>query len=364
MTQQRNTDFDILRTMAFLGVIIQHILGAYARREGLRTAEQMAILAVFEGVRFAVPLFVVLFAAALFYTDRKSVSPIAYYKKRIWQIGIPYFLWSVIYMIDGKTYDTITDFAKQLIRNLILGSASYHLWYVVMILQFCFFAPWILKIRHRLKEKQKSSRFYQKLTVFAIGFALLYLAVTPKLQFNRWTVLFFFRYRSLVSFSWILFFTIGVWYGANPQRYIAWVKRHLLPLGAMALLAEIGAFYLGLSAILQKQGVAFSKVSFLNPIFGIGMAAIISLLLYLIAMLPKYEACCRFCKTVSKLSYTGYLCHVFCLSHLSKYFVTHFPNMPYCILYFLLLLGTIFASLLLSGILQRLKNLLYQIHKQ
>ena len=58
--------WDVLRTAAFAAVAVQHILGAYARRYDIGSGEKVVIAASFEPLRFAVPLFVMLFGAALF----------------------------------------------------------------------------------------------------------------------------------------------------------------------------------------------------------------------------------------------------------------------------------------------------------
>ena len=60
--QHKLTEPDILRSMAFLAVVAQHILGCYARRAGTGPFAMKAIAVVFELTRFAVPMFVFLFS--------------------------------------------------------------------------------------------------------------------------------------------------------------------------------------------------------------------------------------------------------------------------------------------------------------
>ena len=61
----RWTEPDFLRSMAFLGVVAQHILGAWARRTGVGQRSMLFISVCFELVRFAVPMFVFLFGMML-----------------------------------------------------------------------------------------------------------------------------------------------------------------------------------------------------------------------------------------------------------------------------------------------------------
>lgn len=69
---------DILRTLAFAGVVAQHILGAYSRRANISLFAMKALSVGFEFTRFAVPVFVFLFSAMLFYQHFDELSYISY----------------------------------------------------------------------------------------------------------------------------------------------------------------------------------------------------------------------------------------------------------------------------------------------
>jgi surface polysaccharide O-acyltransferase-like enzyme len=96
---------DILRTLALFGVIAQHILGAYARRDGIGLRSMAGISVCFELVRFAVPLFVFLFGMMLTHAGDRPIRPARYLGKRAWQILWPYLLWSLLYFLasGGKS---------------------------------------------------------------------------------------------------------------------------------------------------------------------------------------------------------------------------------------------------------------------
>ena len=71
-------EWDVLRTMAFAGVVLQHLLGAMARRPKLVPAGRLFCAIAFEPVRFAVPMFVFLFGCALFYVHPDGVDHKSY----------------------------------------------------------------------------------------------------------------------------------------------------------------------------------------------------------------------------------------------------------------------------------------------
>ena len=145
-TRQRIPEWDILRTCAFTAVVLQHVLGSWARRPEIGQAGRLACAALFEPLRFAVPLFVFLFACGLFHS--RSFSYGRYLKKRLGQLALPYVLWTVFYLL----YRRVPLTPGNLVRSLIFGDGSYHLWYVVMILQFVVLAPLLLQLRRWLQR--------------------------------------------------------------------------------------------------------------------------------------------------------------------------------------------------------------------
>lgn len=187
----RIREWDILRTAAFAGVVLQHLLGAMSRRPELGAAGKAFCAAAFEPIRFAVPLFVFLFGCSLFYTHPQGTLHYAgYLKKRLLQLAAPYLVWTVIYMRFAEVDIT----AGSLLRNLVLGSGSYHLWYVVMILQFVVLAPVFLVLYRAIR-----GRWPLIAALFVVW--LLYLALTPHWEGGGLLASVFVRHRTLVFAS-------------------------------------------------------------------------------------------------------------------------------------------------------------------
>lgn len=107
-------------------------------------------------VRFAVPVFVMITGALLLPRDYDLVP---FLKKRITRVGIPFLFWTFIYIgysyyneelpYTGDTWLTV----KQILHQLKFG-ASYHLWYVYMLLGLYFVIPVIGKFVRNATDKE------------------------------------------------------------------------------------------------------------------------------------------------------------------------------------------------------------------
>ena len=153
----------VLRGLALLGIVFQHALGVYIRRENIPFADAAMIGMFFNLVKFAVPAFVFAAGMALFYNHYKKLNYPLFISKRILEILLPYVLWTAIYSVYNHGIPTISpawlvDFGK----NVMLGTGEYHLWFVVLIFQFYLFYPLILAL---FKLFRAGGEFMQYLTV-------------------------------------------------------------------------------------------------------------------------------------------------------------------------------------------------------
>ena len=163
----------MLRSLAFWGVVAQHILGAWARRGSLGLKSMALISACFELVRFAVPLFVFMFGMMLA-RGMERFSAGRYYLKRARQILLPYIVWSCIYVY----YYGSGAGPAELARLLLTGGAQYHLWYVPLIMQFVLLAPLFVWLFRRAEAARRPMRAWALL----IGLSFLPLLALPLIK--------------------------------------------------------------------------------------------------------------------------------------------------------------------------------------
>jgi len=213
--KERLKDLDYLRSFAVLAVIAIHITGGYLLN-GKHINYGFAFLWN-QGMRFAVPTFIIISGFLLFYydLDKKKVAFNNFIIHRLSKIIIPYIIWtffySVYYLHNGlyELRHSIMDifglgfFFEKLFVNILQGTAAPHLYFIVIILQLYILYP----ILHRLMKKHEKPvltisfviTFYFQLADYLYGYEFFLL---PKSGF---------KYYSILFFPWIFYFVIGMY---------------------------------------------------------------------------------------------------------------------------------------------------------
>ncbi|MEW6174027.1 MAG: acyltransferase [Candidatus Auribacterota bacterium] len=173
--KERIRELDVLRGLAILAVILQHALGVYIRKPDIQFADSVMLGILFNFTKFAVPSFVFLTGTTLFYNHYDKLHYGQFIKKRASEIILPYISWSVVYSIyyNGAALFHLAGL-KQAARNIALGDAAYHLWYVVMIFQFYLLFPVLLGMFKQVHKRITTRlRFLSLLLSLACFYTLL-----------------------------------------------------------------------------------------------------------------------------------------------------------------------------------------------
>jgi len=146
-----------LRLIALIAVIVLHVsaipLGLYGKvsLNTWLTADFYNAL-----VRFAVPVFVMITGAL---TLHREYELGAFLKKRLSRLVVPFLFWSLVYIwyswyieILVFTGNVRTDI--ELVLHELKYGASYHLWYVYMLIGLYFLNPVISIFVHNATKKQ------------------------------------------------------------------------------------------------------------------------------------------------------------------------------------------------------------------
>lgn len=145
-----------LRIIALFAVIILHasspLLGGYGK-----VPKQQWLIADFYNAltRFAVPVFVMITGALLLGRDEDVIT---FLKKRLSRVVVPFLFWSLVYvayayynediLYTGNSWITV----KQILHQLKFG-ASYHLWYVYMLIGMYLIIPILSKFMRNATER-------------------------------------------------------------------------------------------------------------------------------------------------------------------------------------------------------------------
>ncbi|MBR0130132.1 MAG: acyltransferase, partial [Firmicutes bacterium] len=242
MERTRLPELDILRSMAFLGVVAQHVLGAWAGRTQGIFGRQVLLMVCFELVRFAVPMFVFLFAMMLAgYTDREF-SYGSYLGKRVRQILCPYAVWTAIFL----QYFGRFSFPKEYLRSLVLGDAMYHMWYVPMIFQFVILAPLFIWLFRRFQKRQRPRISWLCLLLLSLAWLALVTFFSGRSGAAASLIS---RYPNKCFAGWMVYFCAGAFCGCNYDQFRSFVRKHWKLPAALGFLGLVYIIHLDIGAI-------------------------------------------------------------------------------------------------------------------
>jgi peptidoglycan/LPS O-acetylase OafA/YrhL len=160
-------EIDIIRAIAILAVVVIHGT-SNAVMLPLGTVSQAVFFTVNRLSHFTVPVFIWVSGLVLFYSyydawDKRSAF--AFMVKRLRLILVPYVLWSIFYYVFNQwMFHSVVHLDPwYLIKLLISGNASYHLYYIIIILQFYLVFPVLISLCKR------SAKFRLLLIPIGIG---------------------------------------------------------------------------------------------------------------------------------------------------------------------------------------------------
>ena len=165
---KRESNYDFLRVISTVAVIIIHVSGTYIdaftdeKFFGYINFDHAFVSCLYNILsRFAVPCFVMLSGAFLL-DNEKNADYGYFYKKSFRAVGIPTIIFSALYFLYSilrnavKIYalnDDMTILAKPF-QNLIRGEPFYHMWYLYMLIGVYILIPVIIKFKNDVGEKK------------------------------------------------------------------------------------------------------------------------------------------------------------------------------------------------------------------
>lgn len=177
MPKERVAEWDVIRGIAFLAIVLQHSIGQFANRKDTSLFDAYTLAAIYHFIKFGVPAFVFLTGAALVYTYFGKLNYPTFIRKRSIDILLPYFVWTAIYYVYIFPEKSINiEWFKEVGQQVLVPTQGYHFWFILMIFQFYLLFPLFLKGLSWAKERrdQKETRTMNPVLVFA-GLAYMFL---------------------------------------------------------------------------------------------------------------------------------------------------------------------------------------------
>lgn len=177
MKSTREYNYDWLRVLAMLGVIVIHVsvtwighFSIYVSNGGSVSELSAPMMSCIYNslARFAVPCFMML-TGAFVLADEKTANYKEFYKKKMIKIGTPLVIFSLLYIlyrlllfvIDG---DVGMEYIVTLVKDIAKGEPYYHMWYLFMLFEFYLMAPVVV----RFKDSITYESFRKVVFVFLI----------------------------------------------------------------------------------------------------------------------------------------------------------------------------------------------------
>ncbi|GIP34495.1 acyltransferase [Paenibacillus sp. J2TS4] len=324
MKKPRITEIQHLRSLAFLAVVLQHTIGHYAYEPDVNLADGVALALLLLAVKFAVPLFVFITGLVLFYNYEGPLRYIDFMAKRFKDIVVPYLVWSAVYYAVSWSWnkDVMTEIIEFL-RLAVTGKASYHLWYVIMILQFYLFFPVLRRAVLALQRKLDTrARTYAALLVMAGLYVYLMTLVWPiNLAAEQWNIPvitpMFTEYADRNGLYFIYYFLLGAVAGIALHSWKSWIKRYRVPINLFFIAMFCYFAYRVISGFQLEPvfQIHFNDLFLLRPVMAVYLIASIMVMYGLTMRLTERidAGTNRWLNVIGRYSYGAYLVHALML---------------------------------------------------
>lgn len=328
---KRYFEFDYIRALAAVAVIVIHVTSLYV----LRYKE---VLVVNQFVRFSVPIFVILSGLLLLISD-DGLKGISFFNKRINKIIVPFFVWTIFYVLFANINNfmigkiVFPDLVKLFLRGLLYGNGYDHLYFITIMIQ-CYILYYPLK--YLINKWQLGTFFVSGVITLAYqtGVYLMQMSIV-KLP---WSPLPYYEFFP----TWLFYFVFGMIIAKNIDNVKAYLKKKTVLLGVTWFVTFV---------ILLLDG-KFSKVydSIRPSIMLYTLGSFFFIYSFLINYKSPTERLSNFIKWFSNQSYVVYLSHLFFMKATASLIYrmgisTYLNDIVYLILLFI---GTMSSTLVFA----------------
>ena len=252
-------------------------------------------------INFAVATFVFLSG---YLTKADNDNWLAFYRRRITRVLVPYFIWTVIYSIQ----DIQSEGLSVLVKNLLCANATTTLYYIFVYIQFVLLTP--------LLGKLAKSRFRHLGWIIAPLSVVLfkYIPDFGDIHLGKHVELLW----SDACLGWFTFYYLGLILG-NKILSPKFNLRNLVFLYCMSLLLQMGEGYLWFTIDPAGCGSQLKLTSILS-------SSIFMLIIYSV-LSSNHGTKCRLLSTIGDYSFGIYLVHMMILKALEP--MTLYSAIPY-----------------------------------
>ena len=251
MTAERNYNWDYLRFLASVAVVVLHVSYSYMSVASVERLPFVAMTAYNATTRFAVPVFFMLSGLFLLSPDKKISIKDCW--KRTAKLFAVFYIWSAFYGFQGLIMDyisgeTITGgMVAESFRRLLMGHG--HMWFL-----FCLAAYYLMLPVARCISANKSVLTYFCVFWIMLRFVIPFISIwLPLGYFNMWLAQFDFQF----FMTYFGYFCLGYWLQITdiPKKLRA----------VLYALGGISAVWIFAATVYESQKVNELVEDWLNP---------------------------------------------------------------------------------------------------
>jgi surface polysaccharide O-acyltransferase-like enzyme len=212
---RRLYEIDVVRILTFACVIGVHVISEAAQGDDVGQYGVLILLHFTRQVFFALTTFVLLLG------QLNRPKPMrAFWPRRFLLVGVPYLVWSVIYWSLGEIGHAPSRWPADLLglgREILLGAAWYHLYFLLVTMQVYLLVPVITWLVRRTRGRHG--------VVLAIA-AVVQIANLWLYQYAPDALGWFHGYENQFFWSYPFFILAGAIAVDHAGAFLAWVRAH------------------------------------------------------------------------------------------------------------------------------------------
>ncbi|RWS42448.1 acyltransferase [Bacillus mycoides] len=333
MTQSA-PEFKVLQSIAFLAVVLQSSL-LYTMNQGNVLLEQSLIMGMlFNLAKFSAPTFIFIVGFHLIRQYTKQLVYTEYIYEKAAHLLIPYFFWSILYLLT--TNDIIT--IQGGIKSLLLGTAAPHLWYVIMMFQIHLLFPLLCTLFYWFQKRTENKKdIYKYMTIFAcLYFLLMWYSSHYIFNGEKLTSSTILHYTDRSFFFYSFYFVMGGIAAVALKTWRIFTMKHIPLITILFFILFLFINY-ELFSFYGANSIHLTVSTYLKPSMFLYIVCEIIILYVLSIMIVKRRGLLyKTLKFIGNYTYGAYLAHLFFL-HIGTKFLSLFALQENTILYSLLL---------------------------
>jgi len=319
-------ELDFIRIICIFSVIMIHTTTKVLAISGNDLVNYPFTLFLNQLTRFAVPIFFIISAFGLKLNYSYDFKYLPYLWQRLSKLFLPYLFWTLIY-----SYLVYPHSSQSVFQALLLGSASYQLYFIPSLFLFYLFFPLM-------------SSYINYLNHWLFMTILLIIELTL-LSLDYYYQPLSFAHPINVFLLNFIYFILGILAFLHQEKIMKFVKKYLKVIIPLCLIMAIYITFEGALRYFKTQNY-LSFYSQWRPSVLLYSITVFSLLFYLGKKIKIKE---KYLKKISSYSFFVYFIHIIFIEIIQRFLPAACLNNP-LFLYLLVLIPSYLCAILFSKI--------------